>query len=172
MIRGGLGLGLGLGKAAESATLIAGGGGNTPSLQQLLTPAAAAELRYIFSTARILNDNYSGALIRVRRDSDNAEQDINAAAGLLDESALLTFVGANSGYITTIYNQSDFIGNLDLTQTDSTKQPPIVSSGVLQTSPNLRPVGFTGGTRYMKVFGGMTTASSTNIFHISTNNVT
>lgn len=170
MLKGGLGLGLGLGKAPEAATLIAGGGGGTPSLQQLLTPAAQGDLRYLFSTARILNDNYSGPLIKVRRDSDNAELDINAVGGLLDEAALLTFVGANSGYLRKVYNQSDFTGNNDLEQTGSTQQPPIVSSGVLQTSPNLRPVGFTGGSRYMKVFGGMTTSSSTNVFNVSTNN--
>ena len=171
MLKGGLGLGLGLGKAPEAATLIAGGGGGgTTSLQQLLTPAAQGDLRYLFSTARILNDNYSGPLIRVRRDSDNVEQDINATGGLLDEAALLSFVGANSGYLRRVYNQSDFIANNDLEQISSTQQPPIVSSGVLQTSPNLRPVGFTGGSRYMKVTGGMTTSSSTNIFNVSTNN--
>jgi hypothetical protein len=171
-MRGGLGLGLGLGKENQQGSVIIAGGGTAPSLQQLLTPAAQGDLRYLFSTARILNDNYTGPLIRVRRSSDNVEQDINASGGILDESSLLTFIGANSGYLTTVYNQSDFIANADLTQSDSTKQPPIVSSGVLETSPNLRPVGFTGGTRFMKVIGGMTTSSSTNIFNVSTADTT
>ena len=42
--------------------------------------------------------------IRVRRSSDNAEQDIGFANGVLDTSSLLTFCGAGSGYIVKKYD--------------------------------------------------------------------
>lgn len=87
------------------------------------TGAAAA-----YSAARRLSSAYTGSLIRVRRSSDNAEQDIGYDANnLLDESALTTFVGAGNGFVTTWYDQS---GNaLNVNQSTAANQPQIVSSG-------------------------------------------
>jgi hypothetical protein len=68
---------------------------------------------------------------RVRRSSDNAEQDIGFVAGDLDTTSLLSFVGANDGFVTTMYDQS---GNAnDATQTNGADQRQIVSSGSLIT---------------------------------------
>lgn len=66
--------------------------------------------------------------IRVRRDNDNAETDIGFSGNLLDLVALNSFVGSNSAYIKTWYDQSG--NNLNLTQTNTTKQPRIVNAGV------------------------------------------
>jgi hypothetical protein len=44
---------------------------------------------------RKLSSTYSGSAIRVRRSSDNAEQDINFVGGDLDTQSLLDFVGYN-----------------------------------------------------------------------------
>jgi len=78
---------------------------------------------------RKLSSTYSGSAIRVRRSSDNAEQDIGFVSGDLDTSSLLSFVGAGSGYITTWYDQS---GNTnDATQATLARQAQIVSSGSL-----------------------------------------
>ncbi len=65
--------------------------------------------------------------IRVRRSSDNEEADISFTNGLLNVSSLLTFCGANSGYLTKIYDQSGN-GN-DATQTTAAYQPRIVNAG-------------------------------------------
>ena len=83
-----------------------------------------------YSTARRLATAYTGALIRVRRSSDNAEQDIGYDANnVLDESALTTFVGANNGFVTKIYDQS---GNSAFaSQSTAANQPKIVSSGTI-----------------------------------------
>lgn len=94
-----------------------------------------------YSTGRRLRDNYTGALFRVRRSSDNAEQDIgfDAGTGLVDESALTTFVGANSGLVTTLYNQVSG-GGFNATIGTASLQPTIVDAGVVQTlGTNSRP---------------------------------
>jgi hypothetical protein len=87
---------------------------------------------------------YSGPLVRVRRSSDNAEQDIAAllvadANGnkWLDTVALLAFVGSGSGFVTTWYDQSGF--GRHLTQTTAANQPSIVTAGAVVTE-NGRPV--------------------------------
>ena len=97
-----------------------------PVIQRLLDlyPGAAAA----YST-RQLNGAYPGAALRVRRDSDNAEQDIGFAEGVLNEGALTTFVGAGSAFVTTWYDQS---GNArHATQTTAANQPRIVNAGVV-----------------------------------------
>jgi len=100
--------------------------GTQSSLLDTYSNAAAAY------SLRALNSQYKGPLIRVRRSSDNSEQNIFAlASGDLDIARLLTFVGAGSGYVTTWYDQS---GNgRNATQATSTKQFRIVDTGVLET---------------------------------------
>ena len=70
--------------------------------------------------------------IRVRRSSDNTEQDIGFVDGELDTVSLLAFVGTavtDNGYVKTWYDQS---GNSnDATQTATGQQPQIVSSGAV-----------------------------------------
>ena len=98
-----------------------GGGGGGSYLDGLATlPRAALGLKKLISTATVA--------VRVRRSSDNAEQDIGFSGDALDTSALATFVGANSGYVVTIYDQT---GNgEDATQATASKQARIVNAGV------------------------------------------
>lgn len=84
--------------------------------------------------------SWAGSAIRVRRSSDNAEQDIGFSAGQLDESALTAFVGANTGYVTTRYDQSG--RGMHEVQTTAALQPTITnSSGVIHRmgGTNSRP---------------------------------
>lgn len=94
-------------------------------------------------SVRALNSAYTGPLLRVRRSSDNAEQDIRALYdGNLDEEGLLNFVGANDGFVVTWYDQS---GNgLDITNATAAQQPQIVSSGTLLTIGSKPTVRFDG----------------------------
>lgn len=69
--------------------------------------------------------------LRVRRSSDNTEQDIGFISNYLDTASLLSFVGANNGFVVKWYDQSGN-GN-DLTQTTAGSQPQIVTSGSLIT---------------------------------------
>lgn len=75
--------------------------------------------------------------IRVRCSSDNAETDIGFIGQDLNVPALLAFVGAGSGYITTWYDQS---GNGNhATQSTAANQPRIVNAGVLDVDASGRP---------------------------------
>lgn len=77
---------------------------------------------------RKLNTLYTGSAIRVRRSSDNTEQDIGFTGGNdLDTAALTSFCGSGNGFVTTWYDQSGNARNA--TQTTAANQPQIVSSG-------------------------------------------
>ena len=92
-------------------------------------PGAAAAY-----SLRLLRSAYSGNSIRVRRSSDNAEQDIAFIGNDLDTASLLTFCGAGNGFVTTWYDQS---GNAnDATQSTAVNQCQIVSSGALILDAN------------------------------------
>ena len=67
------------------------------------------------------------SVVRVRRDSDDAEQDFTAVE--ITDGTLLTFVGAGSGFVHTMYDQSG--NNNNAVQTTALLQPKIVVSGVL-----------------------------------------
>lgn len=104
--------------------------------------AVASNVFYAFSTRRLLT-SYAGPCMRVRRSSDNAEQDIGFGTdGWLDTTALLAFAGAGSAFAKTWYDQS---GNgRDHAQTTTGQQPRIVNSGAIETAggrPAIRPDG-------------------------------
>jgi hypothetical protein len=96
--------------------------------------------------------------VRVRRSSDNVEQDFgfiaNVANSLIDSTALLAFVGANDGFITTWYDQSTNLRNS--VQVSATAQPKIVSAGAMiniNTKPSLL---FDGVNDVLKTVGSVT----------------
>jgi hypothetical protein len=95
-----------------------------PSLLLDLYPSAAAAY-----SVRLLRSAYSGNAIRVRRSSDNTEQDIGFSSGNLDTTALTTFCSGTNGFVTTWYDQSGNARNA--AQTTAVQQPQIVSSGVI-----------------------------------------
>jgi hypothetical protein len=98
-------------------------------------PGAAAAY-----SLRRLSGSYGGPLIKVRRSSDNTEQDIFPLGnGSLDTTSLLSFVGANNGFVTTWYDQSGNGNNA--AQGTAASQPQIVSSGSIlteNTKPSIR----------------------------------
>lgn len=89
-------------------------------------------LESAWSVGRRLRTGYIGNIIRVRRSSDNNEQDFGYLTnGSVDVAAVVTFCGAGDGFLTTIYDQSGLGRNL--IQTSSAVQPLVVSSGVANT---------------------------------------
>ena len=78
---------------------------------------------------RKLRNAYTGACIRVRRASDNTEQDIGFSGSNLDTSALASFCSGTSGYIKTWYDQST--NEDEFTSTTTANHPLIFSSGTL-----------------------------------------
>jgi hypothetical protein len=76
---------------------------------------------------RLLRLTYTGSAIKVRRASDNTEQDIGFVDNELDVATLESFCSGTSGFVTTWYDQS---GNgRDATQSTALSQSQIVSSG-------------------------------------------
>jgi hypothetical protein len=79
---------------------------------------------------RKLRLSYTGACIRVRRSSDNAESDIGFNdEGNLNTTALTTFVGSGSAFIVTWYDQSGTFSNVS--QSTAAHQPRIVLNGTV-----------------------------------------
>jgi hypothetical protein len=89
-----------------------------------------ADLEVAFAPA-LLDINYTGNCIRVRRASDNTEQDIGFDGADLDTAAITTFCTGTDCFIKTWYDQSGN-GN-DGTQSTTASQPKIYdsSTGVL-----------------------------------------
>lgn len=110
--------------------------------------AYTANLSAAWSVARRLLASYSGALIRVRRSSDDAEQDINAnSLGALNPAALATFIGSDSAYVTKVYHQN---GGSDLVQTTPGRQPRIANAGTIDTMGGLPAMKFDGTDDYLQ----------------------
>ena len=69
------------------------------------------------------------SVVRVRRSSDNAEQDFTAAQ--VTDGTLTSFCGVSDGFVSNWYDQS---GNgIHVSQSNVANQPQIVSSGALIT---------------------------------------
>jgi|14BtaG_2_1085337.scaffolds.fasta_scaffold03059_5 hypothetical protein len=110
----------------------------SPEYDYILDTYSGAELAV---SLRALSSTYTGDAIRVRRASDNAEQDIGFVDFVLDTSSLETFCSGTDGFVTTWYDQSG--NSSDMTETTASKQPKIVSSGstILENSkPSIEPV--------------------------------
>ena len=101
---------------------------------------------------RKLSSTYTGPAIRVRRSSDNAEQNIGFVNNQLDTASLLTFCGAGNGFVTKWYDQSGNANNL--IQTNTAQQPNIVVSGALVT---------VNGKPYVELVAGRILVFSTDL---------
>jgi len=104
-------------------------------LDQYSGAAAAYSLRQ-------LDCDYAGSAIRVRRSSDNTEQDIGFVNGNLDTAALKTFVGTggtDDGFVVTWYSQ---VGSDNATQSTSGQQPKIMDNGVIYRFNDLPTIYF------------------------------
>ena len=125
-----------------------------PLLLNLYPNAAAAY------SLRLLNSDYAGSAIRVRRSSDNAEQDIGFDGnGDLNIGALVLFCGSGNGFVTTWYDQSGNARNT--TQSTAANQPQIVSSGVVVTQNGKPSLSFDGSNDVL------TTGNSVNVNGLS-----
>ena len=121
-------------KSYAGETLL-GGGGFEGILNQF--PGASLGL-----SLELLDKDYSGFCIKVRRSSDNAEKNIGFVNNVLDASSLMTFAGSDTVTVTIWYDQSGSGNNA--TQTQGSRQPMIVDAGTLVTiagQPAIQPDG-------------------------------
>jgi hypothetical protein len=121
-------------------------------------PAAAAY------SVRKLRTAYTGACMRVRRSSDNTEQDIGFVSGELDTTALLSFVGAGNGFVVTWYDQA---GSSNVTRAVvATQQPKIVSSGVIEVKNAKPTVLFDGSDDRLALGAGLSAFNAGNSYSV------
>ena len=152
-----------LGGAAEAArnTLIntygwtiTDGGGLFVGLLDTYPNASAA-----YSLRDLASESVGSAVVRVRRSSDNTEQDFTAAE--ITNGTLTTFTGANDGFVATWYDQSGNSNNA--AQSTAISQAKIVDGGLLTyidgTTPSLyfeqserRHYAFTGASYPISFF--------------------
>jgi hypothetical protein len=125
-----------LGTLTLSVTLSTAAGGTGAARTNSATPTLTASALDGLSAAvaystRRLQSAYTGPLLRVRRSSDNATQDIGATVGgNLDATALASFCGSASCFVSTWYDQS---GNgRNAAQSTPGSQPRLVTSGVTE----------------------------------------
>jgi len=117
-----------------------------------LPPISAYDGSVAFSVRNLFSGSYSGPCMRLRRSSDNAEQDIGFDSfGWLDESAALSFVGSSDGTMAAWYNQTPQYGIVKFIQPDATKQPLVITSGSLyKVGLSQRPAIKFAGTRWLR----------------------
>ena len=85
-------------------------------------------------------------VVRVRRDSDNAEQDFTANE--ITNGTLLSFVGSGNGFVTILYEQKN--SSLNLSNNTSTTQPKIVNNGTLVSENGKPTILFDGNDDYLE----------------------
>ena len=113
---------------------------------------------------RKLRSAYTGDVIRVRRASDNTEQNIGFVNDILDTSSLTTFCSGTNGFVTTWYDQSGNVRNA--TQTTAANQPQIVSSGSVILENGKPTIKNTGTTGLKTISVNLSTASDLSIFTV------
>lgn len=118
-----------------------------------LLDSHAEDLIFAYARRHLLS-TYDGALYRVRRSNDNAQQDIVAGEDGTDTASLTAFVGSNSAYLVTWYDQSG--AGLDLEQPTVSKQPQVVNAGTVYS--NFHPDGNDDG---MQSVGSTSSAHET-----------
>lgn len=92
---------------------------------------------------RKLDKDYTGAAIRVRKDTTGQpEQDINFVGNELDTASLKSFLNARSGFVVTWYDQSG--NNRNSIQATQANQPRIANLGVIERKSGKIGVVFDG----------------------------
>jgi hypothetical protein len=109
------------------------------SLPPLLDVYPGADAAY---SVRLLRTAYTGSAIRVRRSSDNNEQDIGFIGNNLNVASLLAFCGVSNGFVTTWYDQSG--NNRNAANSTATAQPQIVSNGSILLLNAIPVINFDG----------------------------
>ena len=101
--------------------------------------------------------------IRVRRSSDNAEQDIGFVGDELNTASLLSFCGVGDGFVHTWYDSS--VNGYNATQTTQANQPQIVSSGAVITDNGKPAIQFDGTDDTLGMSVNITMSMISSVFN-------
>ena len=140
---------------------------SAPTFSYLLDTYSGAAAAY---SLRKLSSTYTGNAIRVRRSSDNTEQNIGFVNNVLDTASLLTFCGAGNGFVTTWYDQSG--NSKNATQSAAANQPQIVSSGAMLTTNGKNSIKFDGSNDFLATTGTPFSATENTLIAVSKQDAT
>jgi hypothetical protein len=143
--------------------LLMGGPSEAPFTSGLLDSFGSAAGAYSIRRLRL---GYTGDCMRVRRSSDNTEQDIGfTVGGNVNTSALLSFCGSGNGFVTTWYDQSG--NSQNAVQASTTAQPQVVSSGSLITDGGKLALQYDGTNDGMMTgISALTVGTSFSVFDV------
>ncbi|WP_295233995.1 LamG-like jellyroll fold domain-containing protein [Sediminibacterium sp.] len=126
--------------------------------QNILDNAGLNKPSSLAYSLRKLSSTYNGFAVQVRRSSDNALANVSFDAnGVVSVNSTIdgtstsfqSFIGSNSCYIQTWYDQSG--NNRHATQTNTSKQPMIVNAGVFTLFNSRAAVNFNGTSSVMNI---------------------
>jgi hypothetical protein len=137
---------------------------STYALDAISTSAYAAY------SLRKLRAAYAGSAIRVRRASDNTEQDIGFSGEDLDTTALAAFCAGTDGFVVTRYDQTT--NGRNQTQATTTAQPKIVSAGTVIVDAHGHAKVSLDGTDDTIVTAALSPTLPITVFAVVTNNST
>jgi alpha-tubulin suppressor-like RCC1 family protein len=123
---------------------------------------------------RKLKSDYAGSALRLRRGTDNQEQDFGFVGNDLDTVAISTWLDGADGFCTTLYDQSASGGNV--TQSDMNAQPFYVASGLnnkpilhFTTTQNMS-IGVNYPAPYSVIYGSRVTGAAKRMLSSVYNN--
>lgn len=112
---------------------------------------------------RYIDDEWASAgnpVCRIRRSSDNAEQDFTADE--ITDGTLTTFTGAGDGFVVKWYDQAN--NGFERFNTTAGQQSRIVNSGVLETDSQGNPTSIVQSTNGYTLGGHGSSASALTLF--------
>ncbi|RYY39172.1 MAG: HYR domain-containing protein [Chitinophagaceae bacterium] len=119
---------------AGNRGFLSASGFGTVNWGQMTLPGDAASTSVAVGL-RLLRTGYSGPLVRLRRSSDNAEENFGAVGGQLDTAAIRTWVGNNDAYCMVLYDQSG--SGFNIIQTTLGAQPKFIFKSTANNRPTL-----------------------------------
>lgn len=123
----------------------------------LLLDTYPAEAAY---SLRLLRTAYAGSAVRIRRSSDDTEQDIGFSSGNFDATSFSSFIGGGSGYVVTWYDQS---GNGHNLPTGSFSEQPQLLLNTFQGKP---VINFDGSNDAFAITNFLSGSSALTLFGV------
>jgi hypothetical protein len=140
------------------------GGQTGPSQDLLLNTYSGTAAAY---SVRLLDKDYTGYCMKVRRASDDAEADIGFDSnGDLDTAAIATHCGASNGFVSVWYDQANVGGTAkNATQSTAGNQPQIYNGTAVLTL-NGKPVLSPPNTGRMQIGTSINLSSANSFFYV------
>jgi hypothetical protein len=145
----------------QPGMLLVGDAAAPPPAQLLLDEYPGAAAAY---SLRLLRAGYTGPCIEVRRNSDGQTTNIFFAGDVLDTLSLKSFCGSFDCTVRSWYDQST--SEFNAQQLSNTRQPLIVSSGVIIRTNGFPAIRFNGTSTSLRTSNATTYSGIISTFSI------